>query len=99
MTYTKTLELQEMRLRLAQSYAQTILKCDEAIAAGDDDDGFFKEVRAKIIPLYADTVAAIVETSIDIAIEFSRSGLTEQTLLEEMNQVNADYKRANKITY
>lgn len=97
MKYSKNLQLQKRRLALASGYAEQILKCDANIEVGKHVE-YFKTVRDEAIQNYADEVAEIVESSIDIAIEFSEKAKPFQDMfLEQINVITKDYADSHGI--
>lgn len=86
------LSKQKSQLRQALAYAQAIEDCDTYIADGIHTE-YYRAVRQEAVTSYADAMAAIIESSIDIAVEFeAKKKSFDQRLLEEINSITNDYK-------
>lgn len=89
------LKIQRQQLQVAIHYATIIETCDNRIAAGSHVN-YFTATRNEAIQKYADAIAEIINSSIDIAVEYETKKISDG-LFDQLGAITNDYRIANNI--
>lgn len=90
------LKEQIIDLKTALAYAKGIETCDNYIDDGYRVD-YYKAVRAEALENYATAIQKIIESSIDIAVEFE-ANKTCKEIFESLDSITKGYAKRNGIT-
>lgn len=79
------LKTQKQQLKVALQYAEIIEDCDWKIEAGRHVN-YYKSVREEALGHYGEAIGAIIESSIDIAVEFETKKISDG-LFENLDKI------------